>query len=162
MPTGSSVLETTDGKISINFPRGAVTAAVDITLRDYPLSQLPPLPPEYQPTTICFRLDGISGLLVEKATVTVKFTAADLEKAGANPTRLKLAYWDEAAGKWTVLNTRVDRTKMTLTATTNHFSIWTVLVSPASNVNWTAVTGVLAVCLFAVLGFVLSVGRKKR
>jgi hypothetical protein len=162
IPTKSGLLQTTDGIISINFPKGAVTAAVDVTLRDYPLSQLPPLPPEYQLSTICFRVDGISGLLVEKAMITVKFTAADLEKAEGNASRLKLAYWDEASGKWAVLKTSADQSVMTVTTTTNHFSVWTVMVGPAKSNILTSIAGALATCIFAVFGGLLLLTRKRR
>ena len=130
-PAEGSVLETSDTRISISFPKGAVTEKANITLRDYPLSQLPPIPPDYHPATICFRVDGITGLLAQNATITVRYTGADIEKAAGNAGRLKLAYWDEATSQWSVLKTKVDKTKMTLSTTTNHFSIWTVMVSPA-------------------------------
>ena len=162
IPTDMALLHTTNSSVSIEFPKGAVTEAVEVTLRDYPLLQLPPLPPEYQATAICFRIDGISGLLVEDATITVKFTGAELDNAGGDTNRLKLAYWDETTGKWTVLKTKADKTAMSLTATTNHFSIWTVMVSPAKSNNITAIAGAIATCIFALSGGLILLFTKKR
>ncbi|MBN1367404.1 MAG: hypothetical protein JW967_05720 [Dehalococcoidales bacterium] len=161
MPAESALLQTDGGTISIDFPQGSVTAPIDITVRDYPTSQLPPLPSKYQATTICFRIDGISGLLLEQATVTVKYSQSDLEKADGDASRLKLAYWDEVTGSWTILKTSADTAGMTLTAATNHFSIWTVTVIPATNVTISAIIGAVAICAFAIFGGSLLLFKKK-
>jgi hypothetical protein len=161
-PAEGSVLETNGSRISISFPKGAVTEKVNVTLRDYLLSQLPPLPLEYQPATICFRVDGITGLLVQNATVTVRYTGADIEKASGNVARLKLAYWDEATSQWSVLKTKVDKTKMTLSSTTNHFSIWTVMVSPAPKVKLPSVIGAIVTGVIIIGLSVILLPKKKR
>jgi hypothetical protein len=161
-PAEGSVLETNGSRISISFPKGAVTEKVNVTLRDYLLSQLPPLPLEYQPATICFRVDGITGLLVQNATVTVRYTGADIEKASGNVARLKLAYWDEATSQWSVLKTKVDKTKMTLSSTTNHFSIWTVMVSPAPKGKLPLVIGAIVAGVIIVSLSVILLAKKKR
>lgn len=160
-PTESAVLQTPDEVVSIVFPQGAVTEAVDVTLHDYPLLQLPPLSPEYEPTDICFRVDGINGLLLQDATITVKFTKKDLANAGGDANRLKLAYWDEGAGDWTVLKTKADIDKMTLAAATNHFSIWTVIVMPVKNNYITTIIGGIAIFIFAALGGLLLLKKNK-
>ena len=161
IPTSSALLETADSSISLNFPKGAVTSSVDVILRDYPSSQLPPLPSGYQVTNICFRVDGINGLLAEKATVTVKFTASELEKAEANYDRLKLAYWDEVTGKWSILNTKIDKTQMMLSTATNHFSIWTVMVSPAPKIKMLVVIGSVTVIAAIPILSIIFLTKKK-
>jgi hypothetical protein len=161
-PAEGSVLETSGSRISISFPKGAVTEKANVTLRDYPLSQLPPLPPEYQPATICFRVDGITGLLAQNATVAVRYTGADIEKAAGNAGRLKLAYWDEATSQWSVLKTTVDKTTMTLSTTTNHFSIWTVMVSPPPEAKLPLVIGAIVAGVIIVSGSVTLFVNKKR
>ena len=162
IPTESAVLQTPDEIISIVFPKGAVTEAVDIILRDYPLLQLPPLPPEYAPTGICFRVDGISGLLLQEATITVKFTDEELSKAGTDTGRLKLAYWNEGTSEWTLIKTKADKDEMTLTATTNHFSIWTVMVEPVKSIDMTIIAGAVALFIFAAIGGLLVLIKKNK
>lgn len=141
LPNSSSFLETKDGRISINFPIGSVTEPVDIALRDYPLEQLPDMPVDFKTGVTCFRIDGLNGLLVKEARIRVGYTGADLEGANGNASRLKLAYWDESKNQWSVLKTTVDKTKMTLSTTTNHFSIWTVMIAPKQKLNLPLVVG---------------------
>lgn len=162
LPAEPANLQTLDGNISIAFPKGAVTETAEITLRDYPAAQLPPLPPGYQPTSICFRLDGISGLLLEEAAVTVKFTDTDVAKAGYNTSRLKLAYWDELSKEWIILQSSVNTSEMTVTADTNHFSVWTVMISPQKQTNWTVIVIILVISVLVVLGGLLFFTKRKR
>jgi len=129
-PSSASILETADGRISISFPQGAVISEVEVSLRNYPLEQIPASPAAFNLATTVFRVDGLTGLLAQEATVTVKYTAADLYKAGGDASRLRLARWDEADNQWTVLKTKVDKEAMTLSATTNRLSIWAVMVAP--------------------------------
>ncbi|MFA5348663.1 MAG: hypothetical protein WC294_11040, partial [Methanoregula sp.] len=42
---------------------------------------------------------------------------------------LKLSYWDTAQGTWVILPTQLTTQTMKLTATTNHLSIWAILIS---------------------------------
>ncbi len=162
LPAEPAYLKTAGGHVSITFPKGAVTEPVNTTLREYPLSQLPPLPLDYQPTVICFRVDGINGLLLKEAAITVKFTPADLEKAGNDAGRLKLAYWDETSKNWTVLKTSVNNREMTVTASTNHFSIWTVTIAPQKQHNWISIALVIVSSVIVISGVLLFLKKRKR
>ncbi|MDO8491819.1 MAG: hypothetical protein Q7T04_07385, partial [Dehalococcoidia bacterium] len=106
-PGSAAILKTTDGRIAISFPQGAVLRQVELSLRNYPLEQVPAPPAGSNLATTVFRIDGLTGLLAKEATVTVKYTAADLDKAGGDASRLRLARWDEAGSQWTVLKTSV-------------------------------------------------------
>jgi hypothetical protein len=151
-PSSAATLQTDDGRIIINFPQGAVLGEARVSLQSYPPEQLPSPPTGLTAATTCFRVDGLNGLLTKEAKMTVKYSSADLQKAGGDASKLQLARWDEVSNQWTVLKTSVDKPTMTLTASTNQFSLWAVMVgtpaspatgSPASPANWT---------LFAVIG----------
>jgi len=157
----ASTLQTEDGRFSVTFPQGAVFSEVEISLRSYPLDQLAPLPPGYSLAATAFRVDGLPGLLAKKATVTVKYLPADLERAEGEAARLKLARWDMADGRWTVLKTNLDREAMTVSADTNQLSIWAVMVGPPARVNWPLIGGVAAgVIVVGLLVYFLAVRRR--
>lgn len=162
-PSLAANLYTDDGRISIEFPQGAVTSQANVSLQNYLANQLPSPPSGYKPAVTCFRVDGINGLLTQQAKVTVKYSSADLEKAGGDASKLSLARWDEAAGEWSVLDTRVDKNNMTLTATTNRFSIWTVMVGPPiSPVNWPLIGTIGGIAAAVLAGLILVITKRKR
>jgi hypothetical protein len=162
-PSSASTLETEDGRISINFPQGAAVAPVDVSLRNYPVDQIPSTPSYINPTSTCFRVDGLIGVLAKQATVTVKYTNSDLGKAGGDASRLRLALWDEGNSRWTLLKTNVDAGAMILSASSNQMGTWAiVVVGPVtSEVKWAILVVVAAGVLFA-LTVILFLGRKRR
>jgi len=159
-PSSSSILQTEDGRISISFPKGAVISQVEISLRSYPLEQLPAPPAGFAVATTCFRVDGLTGLLAKEATVTVKYTAADLDKAEGDASRLRLARWDEAQNQWSVLTTKVDKEAMTLTTNTNQLSMWAVMVAPPTAVNWWLLV-IIGVVIIILLVYFLAIRRRR-
>lgn len=166
-PSSASTLIIGDSGISIGFPQGSVISQVGISLRNYPLEQVPAPPPDFGLATTCFRIDGLTGLLAKEATVTVKYTAADLDKAAADASRLRLARWDEGNSRWSVLKTGVDKGAMTLTTSTNQLSTWAVMVAPPAGLNWVVIAGAVAgVIIIALLVFFLvsrnTEGRKSK
>ena len=160
-PGSAAVMETADKAISINFPKGAVTGQVDVSLRSYPAAQLPSPPTGYTAATTCFRVDGLTGLLAQQATVTVRYTGADLDKAKGDVSRLTLARWDEATNKWSVLKTKADTSAMTLTTQTDRFSIWAVMVAPLAKTNWVIIGGAIAAVIIIVGALITVLTRKK-
>jgi hypothetical protein len=164
-PGSPATLQTADGRISISFPQGSVTGQVEVSVQSYPPAQLPSPPSGLEPGGTCFRVDGLTGLLVKNATMTVKFSAADLDKAGGDASKLQLARWDEAQSQWSVLKTRVNAGAMTLSAETNQLSIWAVMVGAAppapGKMNLTPVIGgVAAVVVIGLLIYFLAVRRR--
>jgi len=156
-PGNASVLETKNGEISISFPRGAVIGEVEVSLISYPAEQLPAPPAGFILATTCFRVDGLTGLLAKEATVTVKYTPADLDKADGDASRLTLARWDQAQNQWSVLKTKVDKEATTLSTSTNQLSIWAVMVAPPAEVNWPLIGGIVAgVIVIALLVYFLA------
>jgi hypothetical protein len=156
------VLETKNKEISISFPKGAVTGQVEVSLRSYPLEQIPAPPAGFNPATTCFRIDGLTGLLAKEATVTVKYTAADLDKAGGDASRLRLARWDEAGSQWSVLKMGVDKKALALTTSTNRLSIWAVMVAPPARVNWVGLAGGAAAGVIIIALLIFFLARRRR
>ncbi len=166
-PSSAAILKTVEGGISISFPQGAVISQVDISIQNYPLQQLPAPPANFNIATTCFRVDGLNGLLSKEATVTVKYTGADLDRAGGDASKLTLARWDEADNQWAVLDTKIDEAAMTLTTHTNHLSIWAVMVSSAvpsaassTLENWPLIGGVVAGVIIIILLAIFIVKRR--
>ena len=165
-PGSPATLETTDGRIRIAFPKGSVTGEAEVCVENYPSEKLSGPPSGFELATTCFRVDGLSGLLAKDATLTVKYSDADLGRAGGDVSQLSLARWDEANNEWSVLKTEVDSQAMTLTTTTNQLSIWAVMVgAPAAPplpvaMNWRLLAmiiggGVLLVIIIVLLVLLL-------
>jgi len=128
-PGSPATLETEDKSIQVRFPQGSVTGQAEVSVQIYSPGQLPEPPSGFEFGATFFRVDGLSGLLAKEATLTFKYSTADLAQADGNASRLALARWDEANSEWTVLKTEVNEEAMTLTTTTNQLSIWAVMVS---------------------------------
>jgi len=161
MPDAAASLKTGDGRISISFPAGAVTETATVKLNRYLPAQLPPLPQGYSAAATCFRVTGLPGLLAHEAVLKVKYDESDLAKAGSNASRLKIARWDEAERRWTVLNTTVDKSNMTLKAKTDRFSVWAVIITPPSKPNLPLLFSI-PIALITVILVVLLSGKKKQ
>jgi len=127
-PENAATLATADGSISIQFPAGSVLGATKVTLTPSPSGTLPTAPQGIQFAKTTFAVDGFTGLLSQQATVKVRYTPDDLASAGGDANKLALARWDQPPGSWTVLPTTVDKNAQTITATTNRFSTWAVVV----------------------------------
>jgi hypothetical protein len=167
-PNSAATLATQDGRISIAFPQGSVTSQVQVSLQSYPPTQLPTPQSGIELGTTSFRVDGLTGLLLKKATVTVKYSSADLDEAGGDAAKLKLARWDEAQNEWSVLQTKLDKGAMALSTSTNQLSIWAVVVggtgssSPFGAINlWLIIGGAAGIVIIALLVYFLAVRRRR-
>jgi len=131
-PGSSSTLVSPDGRYSVTFPQGSVTGDSRVILKPYPRDQLQSAPDGAKLGTSSFEITGLAGLLIKNATVRVVYSADDLAAAGGDTSRLKLAYWDEVQGEWVIRSTQVNTQDTSLTATTNHLSVWAVVVSSST------------------------------
>jgi len=154
-PNKTSVLKTENGEISVIFPAGAVAGQVAVSLRNYPVEQIPPPPKGFEMASTVFRIDGLSGILDKGAAVTVKYTQADLNKAGGDASRLRLARWDEAQNRWQFLPTQVDTLATSLSTDSKQLSIWAIMVAPHSGgINWWPIIGPVAgIAIIGVLAY---------
>jgi hypothetical protein len=165
-PTESSVtlspgrpgtLTSPDGRYSVVFPQGAVLDDVVVVLKPYSRDNLHPAPEGARLGATCFEITGLSGLLSKDATVRVTYSANDLAVAGGDASQLKLSYWDTAQGTWVILPTQLTTQNMKLTATTNHLSIWAILISspkttaPATETPLPAMLVVAALIVAAII-----------
>jgi hypothetical protein len=128
-PGTPGTLTSPDGRYSVSFPQGAVLDDAVVTLKPYSRDKLQAAPANAKPGATCFEITGLAGLLSKDATVRVKYSADDLAAAGGDATLLKLSYYDAAQGVWVILPTQANTGSTMLTTTTNHLSIWAVMVS---------------------------------
>jgi hypothetical protein len=131
-PGSAGTLVSPDGRYSVSFPQGAVLGDVMVTLKPYSRDKLQPAPTGATTGATSFEISGLSGLLSQDATVRVTYSADDLAAAGGDPSKMKLSYFDTAKNSWTMLPTQVNTQDMTLTTTTNHLSVWVVMVSSSA------------------------------
>ncbi|MEN6610152.1 MAG: hypothetical protein ABFC24_04865 [Methanoregulaceae archaeon] len=131
-PGSSGTLTSPDSRISVTFPQAAVLGDAVVTLKPYSKDKLQAAPAGSKLGTTSFEITGLAGLLSKDATVKVTYSADDLAAAGGDATQLKLSYYDAAQGTWVILPTQVDTQATTLTATTNHLSVWAVMVSSST------------------------------
>jgi PKD repeat protein len=135
--SSGATVETADGQVTAEFPGGAVIDIAMVSMETTSADGLPGVAEGFAAGDTCFAilaLDGSGGIiadLAEPVTITVKYSQSDLAAAGGNAGNLVLAYWDESAGEWKVLDTIVNKKAMTLTASTAHLSAWAVLASTA-------------------------------
>lgn len=138
---------------------------VSVTVKPFSKDKLPPALQDAKPGATCFRIDGLTGLLAKDATVVVKYSSADLEAAGSDVSKLALARYDDADNTWTFLPTTLERNALTVSATTNRFSIRTVMVTCGGTAagSGTGKTGLGTTLVFAALGLmIIFIGRKIR
>jgi hypothetical protein len=128
-PGSPATLTVPEGTVTISFPQGSVLADTTVTVSPY-IGTLPALPAGATAGSTVFSVDGLNGLLASDATITVKYSQADLTAAGNDASKLVLGRYDSNA--WTLLPTTVDKNAMTLTASTNRFSTWAVIAAQSS------------------------------
>ncbi|MDD1690183.1 MAG: hypothetical protein LUQ66_05935 [Methanoregula sp.] len=138
-PGSAGTLATPDGRYSVSFPQGSIVGDAVVTLKSYSKDKLPAAPTNAKLGTTYFEITGLTGLLSKDATVKVPYSADDLAVAGGDASQLKLAYFDTAQNAWVILPTQVDSQGMTLTTTTNHLSVWAVMVSSSTTGGTAAV-----------------------
>jgi hypothetical protein len=156
-PSLASTLTSTDGNVSIYFPQGSVLAPVNVSLQSYPVDQIAALPSGVIAAGTCFQVSGLSGLLSQEATVTVKYTADDLAKAGGDVSRLVLARWDVGSSQWTIFKTNANEAAMTLRASSNQMSIWAVVVGSVAAAKASSVLPIAAIVGVIVLVLMIVV-----
>jgi hypothetical protein len=132
-PKSSAVLASPDGRVTIEFPAGAVFSDTDVTLKPLAKDQVAAPSAGIAHASTFFKVDGINGLLAKDATLIVKYTSADLEAAGSDVSKLVLARYDDSDNKWTILPTTLDKSALTLSTATNRLGTLGVMVSSGGN-----------------------------
>ena len=129
----SAVLASPDGRVTIEFPAGAVFSDTDVSIKPLAKDQAPAPSTGMAPASTFFTVGGINGLLAKDATLIVKYSSADLEAARSDVSKLALARYDDSDNKWTILPTTLDKSALTLSSATNRFGIMAVMVSSGGN-----------------------------
>ena len=161
-PGSQATLASPDGRYSVLFPQGSVLSDVVVTMKPYPLSQLSPAPSGAKLGASSFEITGLSGLLSKDATVQVNYSKDDLAAASGDASQLKLSYFDAAQGTWVILPTQVNTQDMTLTTTTNHLSVWAVMVSSSTSAASTKTPLPAVLSVVALAATAIIVGRTIR
>ncbi len=158
IPAGGGVIQTADGRVLTTFPAGAYNGDATLTILEVSASAVPKAPDGYKIGSACFTVEatdatgGIITSLARPATITMKYTSADLSAAGRNGANLKLAFYTSSTGKWTIVSeTAFNDASQTLSATTTHFSTWAILVkSQPGGLTWWAKTLIILAALVVV------------
>ena len=122
-----------DRRVIVAFPTGAVFSDTDVTLKPLAKDRAPAASANMTPASTFFTIEGINGLLAKDAVMKVKYTSADLEAAGSDVTKLVLARYDDSENTWTILPTYLNKDDLTLSAATNRFGSWGIMVSSVGN-----------------------------
>jgi uncharacterized repeat protein (TIGR01451 family) len=122
-PETGGVLRSLDGRVTVQFPPGAVDRAVMVSHSPVARPAGVPDAPFYQ-----FELDARDTVSDQPVTtfgrnLTVTLAYTDSQVAGLNEASLRLVYRDEAKGEWVRLPSEVDLIHNVITATVNHFSL---------------------------------------
>jgi len=154
--TQGGKVETGDGRIAAEFLAGAVTDTVTVTITQVPVSSIAAAPKGFRVGNTFFTVEATDAsgnaivTLSQLVTITVRYSDEDVAAAGEDPSNLVLAYYDEAAAEWKMLDTTINTTDKTLSATTTHFSTWAILAkSPSEG---------LAAWIWIVIGIVGAAG----
>jgi internalin A len=159
IPAQGGKVETGDGRIAADFPTGAVATTTTVTIKQVEPSSAA-APKGFKIGNTFFTIEAVDAdgnaivTLSQPVAITVRYSDEDVATAGGDPSNLVLAYYDEAAAEWKPLDTSVNTSDRTLSATTTHLSTWVVLAKAAESKGtpfwiWIVVGGV-AIAVVAV------------
>ena len=97
-------------------------------------------------------------------SITLKYDPATLP-AGADQSKLYIAWWDAATGQWVSLPCIVDPVNHTVTATVSHFSVYSVMVpftGGTGDLGGWAIAGIVVGGLIIIGLIVWMVMRRRR
>jgi hypothetical protein len=154
-------VQTGDGRITAVFPADAVAGTVTVSIEQIAPPSYASPPEGFNAVNAYFTIGvaDASGKAVvtfsKSIVIRVEYSEADVAAAGGDPDNLVLAYWDEAAGEWKVLETKLNTASMTLGASTSHLSTWAVLAraTPAASGGLPPLVWLL--CLIGVVAVVV-------
>ena len=155
-PDNAATVNSEDEQIIIEFPASSVADEAVVTIREESQTGAPTTPSGFKAGATCFSIDLTADLVPgTMVTITVKYSDDDLEACDGDPNKLTLSRYDEDTGEWVILTTTVDTEAMTLTASTDQFSTWMIMVSESS-AKGTALW-IWLVAVFGGLGVILAI-----
>jgi PKD repeat protein len=156
IPPQGGIIQTADGQIAMTFPADAFDGEAVLTIEKVSPLDAAKAPGGFQMGSSCFTLGAVDAageeiiMFSRLVTVTVKYSDEDVAAAGGALENLVLAYYNEATGKWKIVETTPNSTDRSLGATTTHFSTWAILVKTPS--RGTALWIQIVIGVAAVLG----------
>jgi N-acetylneuraminic acid mutarotase len=117
----------------VHVPENALTADSQITVekaaetRDADAKRLRRLALRIQPATDEIEYMPSSAFFKEPVTVVLAYNPAKIAAAGLKEDELKVYFWNSALGDWDVLPSVVDKNAKTVSALTQHFSVYQVM-----------------------------------
>ena len=130
IPPEGGTVQTADGQITATFAADTVTGNRTVTVKRLSASSVASAPKGFKVGNTCFTIEAVDTVgnsivtFSQPVTITVKYTDEDVTAAGGDPNGLVLAYYDNAAEKRQPLDTTVNTSDKTLSATTTHLSTW--------------------------------------
>lgn len=125
IPPQGGVLETPSGRLRMEFPPGAVDRPVRVRYAPRPLRTLDRFLARFDLTAWEDAADQVPvARFHTPVTLIFHYTTADMQSL--NPTSLRISWFDEGHGQWVPLPSRVDTAQQTVTAQTDHFSLFGV------------------------------------
>lgn len=129
IPIGGGSISSTDGKVSLAFPPGAFSRAVNLTYRQLVYGEDPGALVNIRSNFYLTATDADTGqtaALIPGQTFTITVHYTNAEKGAMIEDTLALYYWNGT--EWEKEATSViDTAGNTVTATPDHFSLWAVL-----------------------------------
>ena len=157
-------MTTDDGRVSLDFPQGAVDDNVTVTIQPIACSNSIK---GFRLGNTCFSITAEAGddmvdELQKSVRICVDYTSNDVAAAGGTPQQLRLAFYDTTAGEWVALATTLDAESGTVCADVSHLSEWAVIaLSPGSLPPlWVLITA-SALLIGSILVFLLVLQRAR-
>ncbi len=122
--------------LKVNIPKGAFKGNADLLLTAAPEEEQ--AAPEKEKRAKAMKGRGIEGVsepyefgphgttFDKPVTISLPYDTASLP-AGADPAKLKVAYWNQASGQWEVLPSVVSAADKLVSADVAHFSVYQVI-----------------------------------
>jgi len=143
-PDTGEILETTtftspDGMLTVTIPEGTIALDKDgnplTTLRVDNDPDLPALPEDAHIIGLAQDFAPSEATFDPPMTLTWKYNPADIPE-DVDEEDLVIAYYDEAAGEWVIVESVVDTATNTVTASVSHLSAWCLISLPISLVQY--------------------------
>lgn len=155
-------VQTPEGNLSLELPKGAVISKTQITITQAPLESLidsvPPPPSGLRFASTSFSIEGIE-TLEEKSKLFVRYSEEDLAASEGSPHLLVLARYDEGKEEWTTDFTKSVEPTHNLVVSTDELGLWAVMVEEPADVFPVLSRGVsVVVGLVVGLGGAVAVG----
>jgi RHS repeat-associated protein/uncharacterized repeat protein (TIGR01451 family) len=128
LPETGGTIHSTDGRVKVVFPPGAVSTLTEVSQRPLAPLDLPPDRHLFYRFEVTAREAGRPSVAVDAFAlpITVTVTYSDAEVQGLLEEELRLVSWDEKVGAWVPITTTVDMANKRLTAQLSHFSVYAI------------------------------------